>query len=228
MALVGERPMAPWWIGLQSILAAGLQCRRKPQQKLASLSGGIRTYPGFLPLFLNPHRLRPALVLAIENLVRNRLGAALPASRDIAERFGGQDRVEHPNREQAILSPRADLRRRHRAAGGATSGRGEEPRAMGTRMRPRSTLPIRLVGLLPILAALPGLYLGFLQITDAVRHPPLGGVIGLGLALGFGLVLGSLFVISVTAVVTGLAVDIRDLRNHSVRSGSSTHPLRRE
>jgi hypothetical protein len=80
-------------------------------------------------------------------------------------------------------------------------------------MRGRPTWPILIAGLLPALVALPGLYLGALQIADALRNRPVGGVVGLGLVLGFWLVLGSLFVICVAALLTGVAVDIRDLRN---------------
>ncbi len=83
-------------------------------------------------------------------------------------------------------------------------------------MRRRSSLPIVAAGLLPVLVAVPGLVLGVLQIADALQTRPAGGVIGLGLVLGFGLVLGSLFVVCVTALLTGVALDIRDLRNDRV------------
>lgn len=86
-------------------------------------------------------------------------------------------------------------------------------------MRRRPTWPILVAGLLPAVVALPGLYLGGLQIADALRNRPVGGVVGLGLALGFWLVLGSLFVICVATLLTGVALDIRDLRNDRGSSG---------
>ena len=84
------------------------------------------------------------------------------------------------------------------------------------RMRHRSSLPIVAAGLLPVLVSVPGIYLGVLQIADGLRARPAGGVVGLGLVLGFWLVLGSLFVICLTALLTGVALDIRDLRNDRV------------
>jgi hypothetical protein len=84
------------------------------------------------------------------------------------------------------------------------------------RMRRRSSLPIVVAGLLPVVVAVPGLFLGVLQIADGLKTRPAGGVVGLGLVLGFWLVLGSLFVICVTALLTGAALDIRDLRNDRV------------
>jgi hypothetical protein len=91
-------------------------------------------------------------------------------------------------------------------------------------MRPRSTLPILVAGLLPVLAALPGIYLGVLQITDAVRHPPTGGVVGLGLVLGFWLAVGSLFLICVAVMLTGIALDVRDLRNRATTGAGRAAP----
>ena len=91
-------------------------------------------------------------------------------------------------------------------------------------MRPRSTLPILVAGLLPVLAALPGIYLGVLQIVDAVRHPPTGGVVGLGLVLGFWLAVGSLFLICVTAMLIGIALDVRDLRNRATTAATRAVP----
>ena len=91
-------------------------------------------------------------------------------------------------------------------------------------MRPRSTLPILVAGLLPMLAALPGIYLGVLQIVDAVRHPPMGGVIGLGLVLGFWLAVGSLFLICVTVMLIGIALDVRDLRNRATTAAGRAVP----
>jgi hypothetical protein len=84
-------------------------------------------------------------------------------------------------------------------------------------MRCRPTLPIVLLGALPALAALPGLWLGALQVTDALRHPPAGGIVGLGLVVGFWLLLGSLFVVCVAMLVTRIALDVRDLRNRALR-----------
>ena len=86
-------------------------------------------------------------------------------------------------------------------------------------MRRRPTLPLLVLGLLPALAALPGFYLGALQLADALRHPPLGGVVGLGLVLGFWLLVGSLFVVCIAMLVTGIALDVRDLRNRSSGRG---------
>ena len=83
-------------------------------------------------------------------------------------------------------------------------------------MRRRRALPIVVLGLLPALAALPGFYLGALQLADALRHPPAGGVVGLGLVLGFWLLLGSLFVVCIAMLVTGIALDVRDLRNRGL------------
>jgi len=83
-------------------------------------------------------------------------------------------------------------------------------------MRRRSAVPIVLATVLPAIAALGGLGLGSMQIVDGLRHPPVGGLIGLGLLLGFGLMLGSLFVLCVSVVLGGLAFDVRDLRNRHV------------
>lgn len=80
-------------------------------------------------------------------------------------------------------------------------------------MRPRPAWPIVAAGLLPALGALPGLWLGALQILEALRRPPPGGLVGLGLVLGFWLLLGSLLVICVAVLLTGIALDVRDLRN---------------
>ena len=81
------------------------------------------------------------------------------------------------------------------------------------RMRPRAVLPILIAGLVPVLVALPGVYLGVVAVVDALRHPPASGIIGLGLALGFWLLVGSLFVICLSVLLTGVALDVRDLRN---------------
>jgi hypothetical protein len=86
-------------------------------------------------------------------------------------------------------------------------------------MRRRASWPILIAGLLPALVALPGIYLGGLQIADALRNHPVGGIVGLGLVLGFWLVLGSLFVICVAVLLTGVALDIRDLRNERGANG---------
>jgi hypothetical protein len=83
-------------------------------------------------------------------------------------------------------------------------------------MRRRATWPIVLAGLVPALGALPGIYLGVLQVIDALRHPPTSGVVGLGLVLGFWLLLGSVLVACVAVVLTGVALDVRDLRNRGV------------
>lgn len=85
--------------------------------------------------------------------------------------------------------------------------------------RLRVKFPIVVLGLLPALVALPGFYLGAIQITDALRRPPAGGVVGLGLVLGFGLLLGSLFVVCIAMLVTGIALDVRDLRNRRLEDG---------
>ena len=80
-------------------------------------------------------------------------------------------------------------------------------------MRRRPTWPILVAGLLPALGALPGIYLGVLQVLDALSQPPAGGVVGLGLVLGFWLLLGSLFVVCVAVLLIGVALDVRDVRN---------------
>jgi hypothetical protein len=87
-------------------------------------------------------------------------------------------------------------------------------------MRLRPTWPILVAGLLPALGALPGVYLGVRQILDALARPPAGGVVGLGLVLGFWLVLGSAFVVSLAVLLTGAALDLRDLRNREVAGPS--------
>jgi len=81
----------------------------------------------------------------------------------------------------------------------------------------RRRFPVLVLGLLPALAALPGFYLGALQLADALRRPPAGGVVGLGLVLGFWLLVGSLFVVCIAMLVTGIALDVRDLRNRALR-----------
>ncbi|HLK11548.1 MAG TPA: hypothetical protein VKW76_09215 [Candidatus Binatia bacterium] len=86
-------------------------------------------------------------------------------------------------------------------------------------MRRRPTWPIRAAGLILGVGALPGLWLGAREILEALRHPPPGGLIGLGLVLGFWLLFGSLFVLCVAVLLTGLALDVRALRN---ASGPST------
>jgi hypothetical protein len=95
-------------------------------------------------------------------------------------------------------------------------GRSRIERAMGTRVRRRSTRTILVAGLLPVVVALPGLWLGIVQLVEALRHPPVGGVVGLGLVLGFWLLLGSIFVICVAVLLVGVALDVRDLRNRGL------------
>jgi hypothetical protein len=80
-------------------------------------------------------------------------------------------------------------------------------------MRRRPTWPILFAGAVPALGALPGLYLGALQIADALARPPASGVVGLGLVLGFWLLVGSAFVVSLAVLIAGAALDLRDLRN---------------
>jgi hypothetical protein len=83
-------------------------------------------------------------------------------------------------------------------------------------MRRRATWPIVLAGLVPALGALPGIYLGVLQVIDALRHPPASGLVGLGLVLGFWLLLGSVLVVCVAVLLTGVALDVRDVRNRAL------------
>lgn len=80
-------------------------------------------------------------------------------------------------------------------------------------MRHRSTLPILLATLVPILLAVPGIYLGVDQLRYALAHPPSGGVASLGTVLGFVLVVGSVFLAGASLLLGGLALDVRDLRN---------------
>jgi hypothetical protein len=80
-------------------------------------------------------------------------------------------------------------------------------------MRPRPTLPILLAMLVPVLLAVPGVYLGIRQLVDALARPPAGGVVSLGMVLGFWLIVGSVFLASVSLLLGGLALDVRDLRN---------------
>jgi len=80
-------------------------------------------------------------------------------------------------------------------------------------MRRRATLPIVVATLVPVLLAVPGVYLGIRQLSDALARPPAGGVVSLGMVLGFWLVVGSAFLASVSLVLGGLALDVRDLRN---------------
>jgi hypothetical protein len=80
-------------------------------------------------------------------------------------------------------------------------------------MRRRPTLPIVLATLVPVLLAVPGVYLGIRQLADALARPPAGGVVSLGMVLGFWLVVGSVFLASVSLLLGGLALDVRDLRN---------------
>lgn len=86
------------------------------------------------------------------------------------------------------------------------------------RMRRRAVWPIVVAGLLPALAAFPGLYLGVLQVLDALRNPPATGLVSLGMVLGFWLGVGSLFLACATLLLVGIALDVRDLRNRSVRN----------
>jgi len=89
-------------------------------------------------------------------------------------------------------------------------------------MRRRPTLPIVVATLVPVLLAVPGVYLGLRQLADAFARPPAGGVVSLGMVLGFWLVVGSVFLASVSLVLGGLALDVRDLRN--ARCGPDERP----
>ena len=100
----------------------------------------------------------------------------------------------------------------------AAGGDAAAPRDARER-RPRASWPIVVAGLVPALGALPGISLGVRQIADAVAHPPATGIVGLGLVLGFWLALGSVFVVCVSVLLTGAALDLRDLRNRDGRRG---------
>jgi len=91
-------------------------------------------------------------------------------------------------------------------------------------MRRRPALPIVLATLVPVLLAVPGVYLGVRQLADALARPPAGGVVSLGMVLGFWLVVGSVFLASVSVLLGGLALDVRDLRNAQCAADERASP----
>ena len=87
------------------------------------------------------------------------------------------------------------------------------PEASSSPQRARPTWPIWLAGIVPSLVALPGIYLGVRQMQNALQQP--GGIVGLGIVLGFWLLVGAVFVVCIAVQVTGMALDVRELRNRA-------------
>lgn len=70
---------------------------------------------------------------------------------------------------------------------------------------------------MPIVVALPGVYLGVRQLRNGLAQ---AGVVGLGTALGFLLLFAAVFVVCIAVQVTGIALDVRDLRNRGLGARS--------